>query len=48
MSAWESFFVAEVGASAVLVGLVFVGLSINLDKIHSRVSSFQKSCEPSR
>jgi hypothetical protein len=33
MSAWESFFVAEVGASAVLAGLVFVGLSINLDKI---------------
>jgi hypothetical protein len=33
MSAWESFFIAEVGASAVLAGLVFVGLSINLDKI---------------
>ena len=33
MSAWENFFVAEVGASAVLAGLVFVGLSINLDKI---------------
>ena len=33
MNAWESFVVAEVGASAVLAGLVFVGLSINLDKI---------------
>ena len=33
MSAWENFFVAEVGASAVLAGLVFVGLSINLNKI---------------
>ena len=33
MSAWENFFIAEVGASAALAGLVFVGLSINLDKI---------------
>jgi hypothetical protein len=30
---WESFFVAEAGASAALAGLVFVGVSINLDKV---------------
>jgi modulator of FtsH protease len=30
---WESFFVAEVGASAALAGLVFVGVSISLEKI---------------
>lgn len=35
MSGWESFFVAEVGASATLAGLLFVGLSINLSKITS-------------
>jgi hypothetical protein len=33
MSGWESFFVAQVGASAAVAGLVFVGVSINLDKI---------------
>jgi modulator of FtsH protease len=33
MEGWESFYVAEVGAAAVLAGLIFVGLSINLDKI---------------
>lgn len=33
MSEWESFFVAEVGASAALAGLVFVGVSINIDKV---------------
>ena len=33
MSEWESFFVAEAGASAALAGLVFVGISINLDKV---------------
>ena len=30
---WESFFVAQVGASAALTGLVFVALSINLSRI---------------
>ena len=30
---WESFFVASVGASAALTGLVFVALSINLSRI---------------
>ena len=33
MSGWESFFVAQVGASAAVAGLVFAGVSINLDKI---------------
>ena len=33
MSGWENFFIAEVGASAALVGLVFVGISINLTRI---------------
>jgi hypothetical protein len=33
MSGWENFFVAEVGASAALAGLLFVGVSINLSKI---------------
>jgi modulator of FtsH protease len=32
-SAWESFAVAFLGASAVLLGLIFVGLSINLDRL---------------
>lgn len=30
---WDAFFAAEVGASAALAGLVFVGISINLSKI---------------
>ncbi len=33
MGAWEGFFVAEAGASAALAGLIFVGVSINLEKI---------------
>jgi hypothetical protein len=33
MSGWEKFFLGELGASAALVGLIFVGLSINLQKI---------------
>jgi len=30
---WSDFFVAQVGASAVLAGLVFVGASINIDQV---------------
>jgi hypothetical protein len=35
MTGWESFFTAQVGASAALVGLIFVGVSINLSRIIS-------------
>lgn len=33
MEAWHDFLVAIAGASAALVGLLFVGLSINLDQL---------------
>ena len=33
VGAWGEFFVAQAGAAAVLAGLVFVGVSINLGKI---------------
>lgn len=33
MESWESFAVAQVGAAAVLAGLIFVGVSVNLDRI---------------
>lgn len=33
MSGWENFFVAEVGASAALAGLLFVSVSVNLTRI---------------
>ena len=33
MGAWHEFFLAQAGAAGVLVGLVFVGVSINLEKI---------------
>jgi hypothetical protein len=32
-TAWESYAVAMLGAAAVLVGLIFVGLSINLERL---------------
>lgn len=35
MTNWETFFAAEVGASAALPGLIFVGISINLTRILS-------------
>ncbi len=35
MSGWENFLLAQVGASAALAGLVFVGVSINLTRILS-------------
>lgn len=35
MDEWHDFFLAAAGAAAVLVGLVFVGLSINLEMIMS-------------
>lgn len=33
MEGWDSFFVAEAGAAAALAGLVFVGVSVNLQRI---------------
>jgi modulator of FtsH protease len=36
MNGWENFFLAQVGASAALAGLIFVGVSINLSKILSQ------------
>jgi hypothetical protein len=33
MSGWENFFLGELGASAALTGLIFVGISINLSTI---------------
>ena len=33
MEAWSDFFVAQVGASAALAGLIFVGVSISLEEI---------------
>ncbi len=35
MDEWHDFFLAAAGAAAVLAGLVFVGVSINLDTIMS-------------
>lgn len=35
INGWENFLIAEVGASAALLGLIFVGVSINLTKIVS-------------
>lgn len=35
MEGWENFLAAQVGASATLTGLLFVGLSINLSRILS-------------
>ena len=37
MDEWHDFFLAQAGAAGVLTGLVFVGVSINLQKIISRV-----------
>jgi hypothetical protein len=39
MHDWHDFFLAQAGAAGVLTGLVFVGVSINLQKIVSDPSS---------
>jgi modulator of FtsH protease len=39
MHDWHDFFLAQAGAAGVLTGLVFVGVSINLQKIVSEQSS---------
>jgi hypothetical protein len=33
VNGWENFFIAEIAASAPLAGLVFVGVSLNLERI---------------
>jgi hypothetical protein len=33
LNGWENFFVAQLGASAALTGLLFVGMSINMSRI---------------
>jgi hypothetical protein len=38
MNEWHDFFLAQAGAAGVLTGLVFVGVSINLQKIVSNPS----------
>jgi modulator of FtsH protease len=35
MGDWHAFFLAQAGAAGVLTGLVFVGVSMNLEKIVS-------------
>ena len=39
MGDWHDFFLAQAGAAGVLTGLVFVGVSINLEKIVSDPTS---------
>ena len=39
MNAWHDFFLAQAGAAGVLTGLVFVGVSINLQKTVSNPHS---------
>ena len=39
MDEWHDFFLAQAGAAGVLTGLVFVGASINLEKILSQPGS---------
>jgi hypothetical protein len=38
VSEWENFFTAQVGASAALLGLLFVSISINLTRILSHAT----------
>ena len=39
MDEWHDFFLAQAGAAGVLTGLVFVGVSINLQQIVSQTGS---------
>lgn len=45
MAGWDNFFIAEVGASAALAGLIFVGVSINLAKILAYASLPERALE---
>ncbi len=42
---WESFALGQVGASAALLGLVFVGISINLRDIVGSGSLVHRAAE---
>jgi hypothetical protein len=44
-SSWESFFVAQVGGTAALTGLLFVALSINLRQILDSASLVRRAGE---
>ena len=46
MEAWGSFFIAQVGASAALTGLVFVSVSLNLTKVLDPTSADTRLSSP--
>ncbi len=45
MIGWENFLLGELGASATLTGLIFVGVSVNLQKITSRATLINRALE---
>ena len=45
MSDWENFLLGELGASATLTGLIFVGVSVNLMKITTRATLTNRALE---
>ena len=45
MNGWENFSLGELGASAALTGLVFVGVSINLTKIMTSSNLINRALE---
>jgi len=45
MNGWENFFLGELGASATLTGLIFVGVSVNLKTITTRVTLTNRALE---
>jgi modulator of FtsH protease len=45
MNDWENFLLGELGASATLTGLIFVGVSVNLMKITTRATLTNRALE---
>ena len=45
MNGWENFFVGELTASSTLTGLIFVGVSVNLEKITTRATLINRALE---